>query len=450
MPPVNADAPHSSEERSSEEGASPAPSSRRDALRRAGQVGLGMALGAVPFALVSAREAQAQDMPVADVLSFALTLEYLEWQYYEQALTGDNGLSFPGDAEAKFAEIRDHELAHVRFLEDQLGLEEDENRPGFDFTAGGMFDPSPLEDYPTFLLLAQAFEDTGVRAYQGGAPTLIGTEALTPALRIHATEASHVAVVRRMAAEEGLASGQDAWIEGAGAQAPATLSGYMGNAIYAGEDDTSVAGNDVSGVGGYSNELVTESYDEPLGMSAVNGIVEPFLGGDTGDDDGDENLITGFENPDVVGSGQPISVYGNTINSQEVEDGQFVIELENYGGNGNFFGSSIKLEGLGFDTPVDFTDTPVFQLDVKVSEDSNKNLPIGLKTLGESEYFGPNDTVITDKGTLNTYYFDLSGGGEDLSAVDEIIIYLNAGDVDPFTGTITLDNFRRRESVPEG
>ena len=150
-----------------------------------------------------------------------------------------------------------------------------------------------------------------------------------------------------------------------------------------------------------------------------------------------------------MGSGQPISVYGSTINSQGVENGQFVVELENYGGNGNFSGSSIKLGGIGFETPVDFTETPVFQLDVKVSEDSNKDLPIGLKTLGDSNFFGPNDTVITETGALNTYYFDLSGGGDKLSAVDEIIIYLNAGDVDPFTGTVTLDNFRRRESVPD-
>ena len=446
MSTENADPPRSTDEDAPDSG------SRREALRQAGQVSLGLALAAVPGAmLLSSREAQAQDMPVDDVLTFALGLEYLEWQFYEQALSGDGDLSFPGDAEAKFTEIRDHELAHVRFLENALGLEEDENRPDFDFTAGGLFDPGPFEDYPTFLLLAQAFEDTGVRAYKGGAPALIGTDTLTPALRIHATEAGHAAAVRRLVAQEGLAPDQDAWIEGAGAQAPGTLSGYMDNAIYTGEDEMAVAGSDVSGIGDYSSERVTESYDEPLGMDAVNAIAAPFIGGDGGGGGGggDENLITGFENPAVVGAGQPISVYGSTINSQEVDNGQFVIELENYGGNGNFSGSSIKLDGLGFDTPVDFTETPVFQLDVKVSEDSNKNLPIGLKTLGESDYFGPNDTVITDKGTLNTYYFDLSGGGDKLSAVDEIIIYLNAGDVDPFTGTVILDDFRRRESVPD-
>jgi hypothetical protein len=39
-------------------------------------------------------------------------------------------------------------------------------KPTFDFTAGGLFDPF---DYPTFFFfsIAQAFEDTGVRAYKG-------------------------------------------------------------------------------------------------------------------------------------------------------------------------------------------------------------------------------------------------------------------------------------------
>ena len=421
--------------------------SRRDALHRAGQVGLGLALAAVPGAFLSARKARAQDVAPAEVLSFALTLEYLEWQYYEQALSDDSSLSFPGDAEEKFTEIRDHELAHVRFLEDQLDLSEDENRPAFDFTAGGMFDPGPFEDYPTFLLLAQAFEDTGVRAYKGGAPALIGDPALTPALQIHATEAAHVSVVRRMVAAEGLASGQDAWIEGAGAQAPDALSGYMSNAIYTGEDDTSVAGNDVSGVGDYSDELVTEAYDKPLGMSAVNGIVKPFLGSGGGGG-GDENLITGFEDPGKAGSGQPISVYGSGIDSQGITDGQFVAEFTNYGGSGSYPGASIKLGGLGFDVPVDFTDTPVFQLDIKVSEDSNKDLPLHMRFLGPEgkDVSGPRKTIPAD-GSFSTYYFD--GSSSDLTGMDEFIIHFNENADPGFTGTVTFDDFRRRESVPD-
>ena len=434
--------------RSPEESSSSASPSRRDAFRRAGHVGLGLALAAVPGTFLFSREAHAQEMTPEDVLTFALTLEYLEWQYYEQALSSDSSLSFPGNAEAKFTEIRDHELAHVRFLEDQLGLNEDENLPSFDFTAGGMFDPGPFDDYPTFLLLAQAFEDTGVRAYQGGAPVLIGSDALTPALQIHATEASHVSVVRRMVAEEGLAPDQDAWIQGAGAQAPGTLSDYKNNAIYAGEDEMTVAGSDVAGIGDYSNELVTEAYDKPLGMSAVNAIVNPFVGGGGGG--GDENLITGFENPGVVGSGEPISVYGDGINSQEVVNGQFVAEVENYGGDGRYPGLSVKPDGLGFDTPLDLTDTPVLQIDIGVSGDASKALPVHgqILTSDGSQINDTNRVDVPADGSVATYYFDASGN-DGLDSVDEFIFHLNEGDVDPFTGTITFDTFRRRESVPD-
>ena len=441
---TDADASHSPGESSSS--ASP---SRRDAFRRAGHVGLGLALAAVPGTFLFSREAHAQEMTPEDVLTFALTLEYLEWQYYKQALSSDSSLSFPGNAEAKFTEIRDHELAHVRFLEDQLGLNEDENLPSFDFTAGGMFDPGPFDDYPTFLLLAQAFEDTGVRAYQGGAPVLIGSDALTPALQIHATEASHVSVVRRMVAEEGLAPDQDAWIQGAGAQAPGTLSDYKNNAIYAGEDEMTVAGSDVAGIGDYSNELVTEAYDRPLGMSAVNAIVNPFVGGGGGG--GDENLITDFENPGVVGSGEPISVYGDGINSQEVVNGQFVAEVENYGGDGRYPGLSVKPDGLGFDTPLDLTDTPVLQIDIGVSGDASKALPVHgqILTSDGSQINDTNRVDVPADGSVATYYFDASGN-DGLDSVDEFIFHLNEGDVDPFTGTITFDTFRRRESVPNG
>ena len=444
MPTADADTSRSPEESSSS--ASP---SRRDAFRRAGHVGLGLALAAVPGTFLFSREAHAQEMTPEDVLTFALTLEYLEWQYYKQALSSDSSLSFPGNAEAKFTEIRDHELAHVRFLEDQLGLNEDENLPSFDFTAGGMFDPGPFDDYPTFLLLAQAFEDTGVRAYQGGAPALVGSDALTPALQIHATEASHVSVVRRMVAEEGLAPDQDAWIQGAGAQAPGTLSDYKNNAIYAGEDEMTVAGSDVAGIGDYSNELVTEAYDKPLGMSAVNAIVNPFVGGGGGG--GDENLITGFENPGVVGSGEPISVYGDGINSQEVMNGQFVAEVENYGGDGRYPGLSVKPDGLGFDTPLDLTDTPVLQIDIGVSGDASKALPVHgqILTSDGSQINDTNRVDVPADGSVATYYFDASGN-DGLDSVDEFIFHLNEGDVDPFTGTITFDTFRRRESVPNG
>jgi hypothetical protein len=411
-----------------------------------------LVLAIVPGAFIAARESRAQEMMPDDVLSFALTLEYLEWQYYDQALSDDSALSFPGNSRSKFAEIRDHEFAHVRFLEDQLGLANDESLPQFDFTADNIFDPGPFEDYSTFLLLAQAFEDIAVRAYQGGAPALVGTDALTPALQIHATEAGHAAVVRRLVAAEGLAPNQDAWIEGAGAQAPGTLSGYMNNAIYSGEGGTTVASIDVSGVGDYSDELVTEAYDKPLDMTAVSGIVEPFV---VDSDGGDENLITSFSDPANAGSGQPISMYGSGINSQQIANGEFVAEVESYGGNGRFPGLSIKLGGLDFSTPVDFTKTPVIRLDIKVSVDSSKDLPVHMQVLTDNGTYNGTDATTRRtapaNGNFSTYYFDASGASSDqLSTVNELIFHLNEGNVDPFTGTITFDTLRRRADVPSG
>ena len=148
--------------------------------------------------------AQSMGNPV-DILNYALTLEYLEASYYRQGLdatlvSGDNLIT--GDSRTIYGQIAAHEDAHVTVLADtidQLG-----GTPvGTPFTAGGAFDP--FGDYATFLLLSQAFEDTGVRAYKGQAAALAGNELLTPALQIHSVEARHAAEVRRLRAEQGAA-----------------------------------------------------------------------------------------------------------------------------------------------------------------------------------------------------------------------------------------------------
>jgi rubrerythrin len=49
------------------------------------------------------------------------------------------------------------------------------------------------------LALAQAFEDTGVRAYKGQAANLMSKpDLLTAALQIHSVEARHASEVRRL------------------------------------------------------------------------------------------------------------------------------------------------------------------------------------------------------------------------------------------------------------
>lgn len=252
--------------------------SRRDALNRLKDVGLGLAAATLPFALVGrSRPARAQSMtdPVP-ILNYALTLEYLEASYYRQGLdaTLDNGDTLiQDDARTIYGTIAAHEDAHVTLLADTIdqlgGTPVSFTDADFDFTAGGQYDP--FGDYPTFLLLSQAFEDTGVRAYKGQAGALAGNDLLTPALQIHSVEARHAAEVRRLRAMMGASI--KPWItqaETGGAPAP----------VYAGEGGTSQAGVEQTSLGDYSVAQVTEAYDEPLTMEAVagsNGIVAPFL-----------------------------------------------------------------------------------------------------------------------------------------------------------------------------
>lgn len=237
--------------------------SRRAALREAGKLGAGLAFASVPLALaVTAKRAFAQGLPqnVVDILNFALTLEYLENEFYIRGLA--SGV-IPASDQSIFQIIQDHEQAHVDFLSQQLGSQAVE-KPEFDFTAGGMFDP--FNNYPTFRLLAQAFEDTGVRAYKGQAPALIGFDSvLTAALTIHSVEARHAARVRRL-------NGLQGWIPFAQPGVPAAAQ-----PVYAGEDQTTQLSVNVPSVTDVGEESITEAFDEPLTMQQVLAIAGPFL-----------------------------------------------------------------------------------------------------------------------------------------------------------------------------
>jgi len=237
---------------------------RRGALRR---FGLAAAAVSVPVAFAaSARAAFAQDggaMPkqVVDVLNFALTLERLENSFYEQALEAD-GL-IPDAARSIFETIQGHESEHVEFLEEQLGDNAGE-APRLDFTAGGQF--APFEKYAEFLLLSQAFEDTGQRAYRGQAPNLVeAPDVLTAALTIHSVEARHAARVRRLRDLTG-------WIPQAQPGVPAAV-----RPVYAGMDETTKYGVNVPQVSTVNARQVTEAFDEPLTRDEVLAIVKPFV-----------------------------------------------------------------------------------------------------------------------------------------------------------------------------
>jgi rubrerythrin len=144
-------------------------------------------LGAVgPFV----REAIAQDGGGdVDILNFALTLEYLEAAFYNQALRKVSGLS--GDAKSLATEIRDNEVEHVAALTKTI-----KSLGGMPVKAPGVDFGNAFASEKSFLKLAQTFEDTGVSAYNGAAPAIESPEVLGAAGSIVQVEARHAAAIR--------------------------------------------------------------------------------------------------------------------------------------------------------------------------------------------------------------------------------------------------------------
>lgn len=210
-----------------------------DGVRRRGlmqQAGLGaVAAGAVAAgATLASGEAQAQAIGDADVLNFALNLEYLEAEFYLFAATGRGlpqtlttgtgalggtiggaAVPFRSPAIRAYAErIAVHEQAHVNFLRAALGANS-VAKPALNlqsaFTtaavAAGLIVQgqtfNPFADDVSFLLAAYLFEDVGVTAYAGAARLINNRDFLEAAAGLLAVEAYHAGAVRTLLANLG-------------------------------------------------------------------------------------------------------------------------------------------------------------------------------------------------------------------------------------------------------
>ena len=161
----------------------------------------------------------------ADILNFALNLEYLEAEFYLRAVTGaglpsgDLGSSpgaVNGGTQVNFTtptlgalamEIAQDEQKHVEFLRSALGAAA-VDRPAIDFTnafnaaavaagivpAGGTF--NPFADEASFVVGAFIFEDVGVTAYHGAATLIASKTFLGAAAGILAVEGYHASILR--------------------------------------------------------------------------------------------------------------------------------------------------------------------------------------------------------------------------------------------------------------
>ena len=177
----------------------------------------------------------------ADILNFALNLEYLEAQFYsyaalgvgldaslltgtgtQGAVTGGRKVNFTDPVVAQYAqEIAGDEVAHVKFLRSALGssavaqptidVGTDPNgafssaaRAAGLVGAGVAFDPYANDE--NFLLGAFIFEDVGVTAYKGAAPLISNKTYLEAAAGILAAEAYHAGLVRTVLYRKGIAA----------------------------------------------------------------------------------------------------------------------------------------------------------------------------------------------------------------------------------------------------
>jgi len=119
------------------------------------------------------------------ILNFALALEFLERDFYAEALE-EAGLE--GEMQTYAETLQEHEAAHVDTISstiEKLGGTP-VSKPTFDFK-----DTTSSAD--SFLETSIQLEETGVSAYQGAAPAITSKEILAAAASILPVESFHTA-----------------------------------------------------------------------------------------------------------------------------------------------------------------------------------------------------------------------------------------------------------------
>ena len=119
------------------------------------------------------------------ILNFALTLEYLETDFYKVKA---KAVGLSGEAKALAAMFADQEQEHVGALAQAIkqGGGTPVKKPTFVF---------PVTNQASFLKLAYVLENTGVGAYNGAGPSLTSAALLAAAGSIVQVEARHAASI---------------------------------------------------------------------------------------------------------------------------------------------------------------------------------------------------------------------------------------------------------------
>ena len=171
----------------------------------------GILVGGVPGLAASAPSA-AQDRKI---LNFALLLEYIESAFYAEALA-KGGLS--GELLTYASVVREHERAHVAFLEQALG-KSSRKKPTLDFGEA-------TADPAKFTASAIALEETMIAAYNGQATNLT-KPTLAAAAKIVSVEARHAGWIRAIAGKNPAPVATDRPSTAAEVQAALNRTGFV-------------------------------------------------------------------------------------------------------------------------------------------------------------------------------------------------------------------------------
>src|SRR5215211_207045 len=159
------------------------PRTRRDFFKTLAVAGAGATAASMLFS--GKASAKTDDV---DIANFALTLEYLEADFYAMAV--DSGV-LSGDALGVVENLADHEAQHVTALKDLLesvGATPVE-KPTFTFPEDALTSEASILD------LAATLEPVGVGAYLGAAPLISSPDILAAAGSIAGVEGEHVVAV---------------------------------------------------------------------------------------------------------------------------------------------------------------------------------------------------------------------------------------------------------------
>ena len=167
------------------------PRTRRDFFKALAAASVGAAAGTSLFTSKAFAQIGGTQEGDAGIFNFALTLEFLERDFYQMAL--DAGV-LSGQALSVVINLRDHEQAHADFISTALQGAGATPAPKPQFT----FPPDALASQDSVIQLASVLEPTGVGAYLGAGPMIQNPDFLEAAGTIAGVEGDHVVAIKNL------------------------------------------------------------------------------------------------------------------------------------------------------------------------------------------------------------------------------------------------------------